>query len=78
MLKHVAVERIHVKLRKLLVGEQTGDVLRQYPDVQCEFWLELGPLVTLEQNNLWYCWGCWEYMIHAVEAVPPDLVLALS
>ena len=37
MLKHVAVGRIHVKLRKLLVGEQTGDVLRQYPDVLCEF-----------------------------------------
>ena len=70
MLKHVAMGRIHVKLRKLLVGEQTGDVLRQYPDVLCEFWPELGPLVALEQNNPWYCWGCWKYMIHAVEAAP--------
>ena len=60
MLKHVAMGRIHVKLRKLLVGEQTGDVLRQYPDVLC----------ALEQNNPWYCWGCWKYMIHAVEAAP--------
>jgi len=39
------------------VGEQAGDMLRQYPDVLCEFWPELRPLVTLEQNNPWHCWG---------------------
>lgn len=78
MLEHVAAERIQVELRKLLVGEQAGDVLRQYPDVLCEFWPELGPLVTLEQNNPWHCWGGWEHTIHAVEAAPPDPVLRLA
>ncbi len=78
MLEHVAAERINVELCKLLVGQNAGDILRQYPDVFCQFWPELGPLVTLEQNNPWHCWGGWEHTIHAVEAAPPDLMLRLT
>ena len=78
MLEHVAAERINVELCKLLVGSKAGEILRQYPDVLCEFWPELGPLVTLEQNNPWHCWGGWEHTIHTVEAAPPDLVLRLT
>ncbi len=78
MLEHVAAERINVELCKLLVGQNAGDILRQYPDVFCQFWPELGPLVTLEQNNPWHCWGGWEHTIHAVEAAPLDLVLRLT
>ena len=78
MLEHVAAERIHVELCKLLVGDKAGDILRQYPDVLCVFWPELGPLITLEQNNPWHCWGGWEHTIHAVEAAPPDLSLRLA
>jgi tRNA nucleotidyltransferase (CCA-adding enzyme) len=78
MLEHVAAERINVELCKLLVGKRAGDILRQYPDVLCQFWPELGPLVTLEQNNPWHCWGGWEHTIHAMEAAPPDLVLRLT
>lgn len=78
MLEHVAAERINVELCKLLMGEKTGDTLRQYPDVFCQFWPQLEPLVTLEQNNPWHCWGGWEHTIHTVEAVPPDLILRLT
>lgn len=78
MLEHVAAERINVELCKLLVGANVGETLRQYPDVLCQFWPELGPLVTLEQNNPWHCWGGWEHTIHAVEAAPADLVLRLT
>ena len=78
MLDRVAEERINVELRKLLVGKDAGNVLRQYPDVFCQFWPELGPLVTLEQHNPWHCWGGWEHTIHAVEAAPADVTLRLA
>lgn len=77
-LKHVAAERINAELCQLLVGGGAGDILRQCPDVLCEFWPELGPLVTLEQHTPWHCWGGWEHTIHAVEAAPPDLTLRLT
>ena len=78
MLQHVAVERINVELCKLLVGANAGNVLRQYPDVLCQFWPEFGPLVMLEQNNPWHCWGGWEHTIRAVEGAPSELVLRLT
>lgn len=78
MLDWVAAERINAELCKLLVGQNAGDVLRQYPDVLCQFWPQLGPLVTLEQHNPWHCWGGWEHTIHALEAVPTDVTLRLA
>lgn len=78
ILQHVAAERINAELCKLLAGEKAGDILRQYSDVLCQFWPELGPLVTLEQNNPWHCWGGWEHTIHTVEAASPELILRLA
>lgn len=78
MLDRVAAERINTELCKLLVGKGAENILRQYPDVFCQFWPELGPLVTLEQNNPWHCWGGWEHTIHAVEAAPADVTLRLT
>ena len=78
MLGHVAAERINVELCKLLVGENAGDILRQYPDVLCQFWPQLEPLVTLEQHSPWHCWGGWEHPIRAVEAAPADGILRLT
>ena len=78
MLDRVAAERINAELRKLLVGQSIGDILRQYPDVFCQFWPQLGPLVTLEQHNPWHCWGGWEHTIRAVEAAPADVTLRLA
>jgi len=78
ILRRVAAERINAELCKLLVGVKAGDILRQYPDVLCQFWPELGPLVTLEQHNPWHCWGGWEHTIRTVEAAPADLTLRLT
>ncbi len=78
MLDRVAAERINVELRKLLAGKDAGNVLRQYPDVFCQFWPQLGPLVTLEQHNPWHCRGGWEHTIHTVEAAPADVALRLA
>lgn len=78
MLRHVAAERINLELCRLLEGGGVGDILRQYPDVLCEFWPELGPLITLEQNTPWHCWGGWEHTVRAVEAAPADRTLRLT
>ena len=51
MLERVAAERIDAELCKLLVGTNVGEILRQYPDVFCQFWPQLEPLIGLEQNT---------------------------
>ena len=78
MLDRVASERIQAELRKLLTGKNAGNILREYPDVFCQFWPNLGPLAALEQHNPWHCWNGWEHTIHAVEAAPADVTLRLA
>ena len=78
MLDRVAAERIHAELCRLLPGPGAGRMLRDFPDLFCQFWPELGPLVTLEQHNPWHCWGGWEHTIHAVEGAPADPTLRLA
>lgn len=78
MLGRVAAERINVELCQLLLGDRVGAILRRYPDVLCQFWPDLEPLVTLEQNTPWHCWGGWEHTVRAVEASPADLILRLT
>ena len=78
MLDHVASERVQVELRKLIVGPGCAQVLREFPQVLCRFWPQLEPLVTLEQNNPWHCFGGWEHTLHALEAAPADEVICLA
>ena len=78
MLDRVAAERINGELCRLLAGKNAGDILRRYPDVFCQFWPQLGPLVTLEQHNPWHCWGGWEHTVRAVEAAPANVTLRLA
>ena len=78
MLDRVAAERINVELRKLMVGQSVGNILRQYPDVFCQFWPQLGPLAGLEQHTPWHCRDGWAHTVHAVEAAPADVTLRLT
>ena len=78
MLDRVASERINAELCKLLVGPGAADVIRNYPDIFCQFWPQLEPLVHMEQNNPWHCYDGWEHTLHAVDAVSEDLVLRLA
>ena len=78
VLDRVAAERINGELCGLLVGQKAGEVLRRYPDVLCQFWPELGPLVALEQHNPWHRWGGWEHTVRAVEAVSAGVALRLA
>ncbi len=78
MLDGISPERIAAELCRLLTGPGAGAVLREYPDLLCRYWPELGPLVSLEQNTPWHCWGGWEHTIRAVEAAPPEFPLRLT
>lgn len=75
MLRCVAAERISAELCRLLTGAGAADILRDYADVFCVFWPELGPMAGMAQNNPWHCWDVWEHTLRAVAATPADKVL---
>lgn len=74
-LRDVAAERIQTEFFKLLPGKQAAEVLRSYPEVFGVFWPELLPMVGFDQRNRHHCYDVWEHTLHALAAVPEDLVL---
>ena len=78
LLSKIAVERVWVELSKLLVGPDAVRILREYPDVLGVFWPEIPTMVGFEQKNPHHCYDLWEHSLHAMEAVPADLVLRCS
>ncbi len=71
----IAPERIQVEFFKLLPGKQAAEVLRGYPEVFGVFWPELLAMVGFDQRNRHHCYDVWEHTLHALDAVPGDLVL---
>lgn len=78
MLSCVAAERINAELGKLLVGNGVGYILRQYVDVLCEFWPELGTMVGMEQHNPWHCYDVWNHTVVTVESAQNSVVIRLA
>jgi len=76
MLRRVAAERIQAELRALLTGPGVGRVLREYPDVLCVFWPELGPPAGPEGYGPWR--DGWEHTVRTVEAVRADIAPRLA
>lgn len=74
-LRDIAPERIQVEFFKLLPGETAAAVLREYPEVFGVFWPELLAMVGFDQRNRHHCHDVWEHTLHALDAVPGDLVL---
>ena len=74
-LRDIAAERIQVEFFKLLPGKGAAAVLRGYPEVFGVFWPELLPMVGFGQRNRHHCYDVWEHTLHALDAVPGDVVL---
>jgi len=74
-LEDIAAERIQVEFFKLLTEKGAVKILREYPDVFGVFWPELLAMVGFDQRNRHHCYDVWEHTLHALDAVPGDLVL---
>lgn len=74
-LRDIAPERIQVEFFKLLPGKRAAEVLRGWPEVFGVFWPELLAMVGFDQRNRHHCHDVWEHTLHALDAVPGDLVL---
>lgn len=78
LLEFVARERVAAELKKLLCGPAAAQALRAFPQVAAQILPELRPMFGFGQHNPYHCYDIWEHTLHAVEAVPPQLVLRLG
>lgn len=71
----VAHERVFAELNKLLLGEDAGRVLLDYPAILGAVLPEILPCVGFDQKNPHHCYDVWGHTARAVAAVPRERVL---
>ena len=78
LLSEIAPERIWSELCGLLVASGAEAALRAYPEVIGVFWPEILEMVGFPQRNRHHCYDVWEHTLHALGAVPSELILRLT
>ena len=75
MLDRVARERISAELRKLLLGESTGEILERAAPILGVFLPEILPMVGLDQHNPHHLWDVWGHTCRAIQLAPKDSIV---
>lgn len=69
MLSKISVERIFSEFKKLVAGENAGQVIRKYVDVLGAVMPELSAMKGFQQHNEYHRYDVLEHCIRAMEAV---------
>lgn len=78
-LRKVAPERIAAELRKMVVAQSPGRILRNYNDVLSVFWPELADCYEFDQKSKYHVYDVWEHTMHAMDLTDSnDLIVRLT
>ena len=75
LLRHIAAERLHEEMTKLLMGDGAAEVLLAWHHVLGIFLPEILPCVGFDQQNYHHLYDVWEHTVRSVAAAPKDAVL---
>ncbi len=75
LLRHIAAERLHEEMEKLLLGDGVVEVLTAWSDVFAVFLPEILPCVGFDQQNYHHLYDVWEHTAHSVGNAPKDALL---
>lgn len=77
-LESVAVERIREEFFRLLCGPAAAQILRNGREIVACFLPEIRPMFDCAQNNDYHIDTVWEHTLHAVDAIPAEILLRLT
>ena len=77
-LQTIAAERIQQEFSRLLCGTEAANVLRNHIATISVFLPELSAMVGFQQYNPHHIYDVWEHTLHALDTLPPNLVLRLT
>lgn len=78
LLKNIAVERIWAEFKKLIVGKNSVEILREFADVIAVFIPDIIPMIGFNQNNPMHCYDVWEHTLSALQNAEQNLSVRLS
>ena len=77
-LENISWERINSEFSKLLLGQNSINVLREFAEVFFFLIPELKKCDKFNQNNKYHIHDVWEHTLHVLEYTPNDLILKLT
>ena len=78
LLNNIAVERIWAEFKKLIMGKNSVEVLREFADVIAVFMPDITPMIGFNQNNPMHCYDVWEHTLHALGNADNNLSVRLA
>lgn len=69
LLQNVSAERIFAELKKLILGQNAGNVIRRYVDVLSVIIPELLPMKGFDQRNPYHKYDVLEHCVRAMEVI---------
>ena len=78
LLDNIALERIIVELKKLLLGEFCETILQDYREIFGQIIPELIPLFDFEQKNPHHLYDVWTHTVKSVSLSEQDVVIRLA
>ena len=66
-LKFVAAERITEEFKKLIMGKNAAEILREHSGIVCEFIPEIKEMIGCEQISRYHIYDVWEHTLKALE-----------
>lgn len=78
LLKNISAERIWNEFKKLLIGNNTVKILREYVDVITVFLPEIKSMVGFEQHSKYHCYDLWEHTLNALSYADNDIIVKLA
>lgn len=70
LLNNIAVERVFVELKKLLLGDYCENVLMEYKDIFATIIPEIMPSFDCTQNTKWHIYDVYEHIVKSVAISP--------
>lgn len=78
LLNNIAVERIWAEFKKLIMGKNSVEILREFADVIAIFIADVTPMIGFNQNNPFHCYDVWEHTLYALQQAEDNLVVRLA
>lgn len=78
LLENISKERIFVELKKMLVGKNIGNLLREYYEIIDIFIPGFKEMKDFNQNNPWHKYDLLEHTINSVYNIEPNINLRLT
>lgn len=78
LLKSISVERIWNEFKKLILGSNAVEILKEYVEIIAVFIPEIKNMVGFDQRSQYHCYDVWLHTLSALSYANDDIIVRLA